>query len=52
MHHLCEWTEQIIAHLINNDGQINVYDDIYVGSNYLEAVINGEIKPEDIMLQV
>ena len=52
MHHCCEWTEQIHACLRAKQGEINVYNDIYVGSGYLEAVENGEIKLEDIMLQV
>ncbi len=52
MHHRRQRTEQIIAHLTNSNGQIDVYDDIYIGSDYLEAVVNGEIKPHDIMLQI
>ena len=52
MHHRCEQTEQILAHLKAKQGEIDVYNNIHIGSDYLEAVKNGEIKPEDIMLQI
>jgi hypothetical protein len=52
MHHRRERTEQILAQLMAKQGKIDVYDDVYVGSNYLEAVQDGKIKPHDVVVQV
>ncbi|KIO11149.1 hypothetical protein M404DRAFT_128014 [Pisolithus tinctorius Marx 270] len=35
-----------------NSGMINLYDDFCKGSDYLEAVEQGDIKPDDIVLMI
>ena len=52
MKHRRKRTDEIFAHLEANNFEIDVYDDVYTGSDYLEAVASGKIKPDDIMLQL
>ncbi|KAI0041645.1 hypothetical protein FA95DRAFT_1610837 [Auriscalpium vulgare] len=51
MRHRKERTEEILRELRREDSPgIQVYDDIYHGSDYLAAVDRGDIGPEDIVL--
>lgn len=52
MHYRQKRTDEILAHLRANGYQIDVYDDIYIGSDYLDAVESGKIKPGDIVVQI
>ena len=52
MQHRQKRTDEILDCLKDNDFEIDVYDDVYTGRDYLEAVASGKIKPDDIMLQL
>jgi hypothetical protein len=42
--------EQVLAELAENDGRIGVYDDVLTGSDYIQAVEDGDIAPTDMVL--
>lgn len=46
--HRSECTIEILQDIQDHDGKINVYDDIYHGSDYLEAVRRGDITSDDM----
>lgn len=49
--HYHEWrTQEIFDELERNDGLVDAYDDILTGSAYLNAVRDGHIKTEDMLL--
>ncbi|KIO01813.1 hypothetical protein M404DRAFT_28315 [Pisolithus tinctorius Marx 270] len=50
--YLREETQQICEQLHINGGVIDLYDDFCKGSDYLEAVKWGDIKPDDIVLMI
>jgi hypothetical protein len=43
-------TADVLAEIEANDGNILAYDDVLCGSNYLNRVVSGEIKSDDIVL--
>jgi hypothetical protein len=43
-------TDEILQGLQENHGNIQVYDDILCGTDYLNAVRNGDIGPDDMVL--
>ncbi|KAJ3501967.1 hypothetical protein NLJ89_g9101 [Agrocybe chaxingu] len=43
-------TQGILEELDENNGRIPVYEDIYHGQEYLEAVARGDISPNDVVL--
>lgn len=43
-------TELIIEELEENDGYIDVYEDIYHAQEYLDAVRRGDISPNDVVI--
>ena len=43
-------TADVLAEIEANDGNILAYDDILCGSDYLNRVVSGEIKSDDIVL--
>lgn len=50
---LCHWAVQmneILKQLAKNDGQISILNNLYHGRQYLEAVLEGCIKHEDLIL--
>ncbi|KAG2076100.1 hypothetical protein BDR04DRAFT_1133197 [Suillus decipiens] len=51
MRYLCEWTQQILAQLRATQ-TIPVIDDIAMGQDILGVVLDGDIKPNDIVLMV
>ena len=52
MHHRKEQTQEICSQIARNAGKIkiDVYDDIYVGSDYIKAVLEKRIQDDDIIL--
>ena len=48
-HRKCR-TEVIFNELEENDGSIDIYDDVYHGSEYIAAVMRGDITPNDKVL--
>jgi Transposase family tnp2 len=52
MRHRSERTKAIISHLETNNNTIDFYDDVYSGSDYLNAVFTNRIQDNDIMLQI
>jgi hypothetical protein len=51
MHHRRQRTEDILAKY-QATKVIDMYDDVYTGSDYLRAVLSGKLKPDDVMVQV
>ncbi|KAF9232038.1 hypothetical protein BU15DRAFT_90753 [Melanogaster broomeanus] len=49
MRHLHERTQEILRHL-RETGEIAVVDDVVMGWDFLRAVLDGDIKPDDIVL--
>ncbi|KAF9496263.1 hypothetical protein BDN71DRAFT_1553042 [Pleurotus eryngii] len=43
-------TDELLERLHQNGGKLDVYDDFLRGSDYLEAVINGDITDDDTLL--
>lgn len=43
-------TKRILEEVQENNGTVLVYDDLYHGSEYLEACICGDIKPDDTVM--
>jgi hypothetical protein len=43
-------TQEILQELERNHGVLGVYDDIFCGSDYISAVQDGEIMPDDMVL--
>ncbi|KAJ8690902.1 hypothetical protein PTI98_012298 [Pleurotus ostreatus] len=43
-------TDELLERLRQNGGKLDVYDDFLCGSDYLEAVINGDITNDDTLL--
>ncbi|TFK58439.1 hypothetical protein BDN72DRAFT_906735 [Pluteus cervinus] len=52
MKHRARRTAEIFQQLQDNNGVLDEWDDIYCGSDYLEAVDRGEIQDRDIVLQL
>ena len=54
MHHRKERTREICSQIARNAGKIkiDVYDDIYVGSDYIKAVLETRIQDNDIVLEI
>jgi hypothetical protein len=54
MHYRKERTAEILSRAQTNHGKIkiDIYDDVYVGSDYLKAVLEGRIKDDDILIQI
>ncbi|TFK31192.1 hypothetical protein BDQ12DRAFT_619331 [Crucibulum laeve] len=50
MSHWSDQTDQIFEQLERNGGSILAYNDIYHGTAYLEAVANGQITDNDMVL--
>ena len=52
MHHRKEQTWEICSQIARNAGKIkiDVYDDIYIGSDYIKAVLEKRIQDDDIIL--
>ena len=50
MMYRCKRTEEILAQLLGNNGLVSTYDDLFHGSEYLEACIWGDIKPDDTFI--
>jgi hypothetical protein len=50
MHYRRSRTQEIFEQLERNEGLPTAYDDIITGSAYLDAVRQGRIKPEDMVL--
>ena len=50
MHYRERRTQEIFDELERNDGLVDAYDDILTGSAYLNAVRDGRIKTEDMLL--
>jgi hypothetical protein len=48
--HRRERTAAIMAQMEENGGHIPVYDDLYLGSDYIAAVTRGDISPDDMVL--
>ncbi|KAG2337321.1 hypothetical protein BDR05DRAFT_1005135 [Suillus weaverae] len=49
---LNERTQQIFEEIRQNKGYVDAYEDILTGSAYLDAVRQGRIKPEDMVLRI
>ncbi|KAG2738243.1 hypothetical protein P692DRAFT_201858104 [Suillus brevipes Sb2] len=47
-----ERTQQIFEEIRQNEGYVDAYEDILTGSAYLDAVRQGRIKPEDMVLMI
>ncbi|KAF8521819.1 hypothetical protein JB92DRAFT_3141125 [Gautieria morchelliformis] len=43
-------TEEVLEELRKNGGKIHTYNDIFHGSEYLQAYIRGDIKPNDFVV--
>lgn len=52
MHHRVERTASILEYANAHNGKIEVYDDIYCGKDYLDAVHAGRIGHDDVALQI
>jgi len=46
------WVFPTLDSYVANGNKILVYDDVYCGSDYLKAVMEGRIKPDDVMIQI
>ncbi|KAF9243886.1 hypothetical protein BU15DRAFT_35975, partial [Melanogaster broomeanus] len=51
MRYLHERTEEILRHL-REIGEIHIIDDVAMGWDFLGAVLDGNIKPDDIVVMV
>ncbi|KIM55008.1 hypothetical protein SCLCIDRAFT_135597 [Scleroderma citrinum Foug A] len=49
MHYCRNKTQQILDTLLIDDCLVNMYDDIFCGSAYLQGVYNGTITPDDTL---
>jgi len=45
-------TQELLAELLDNNGDLHVYDDILCGSDYLDQVIDNRIKSGDMVLML
>ncbi|KAG1788453.1 uncharacterized protein HD556DRAFT_1245107, partial [Suillus plorans] len=52
MHYRNQRTQQIFEEVARNGGVPDAYDDVITGRAYLEAVQQGHIKPEDMVLMM
>ncbi|THU85176.1 hypothetical protein K435DRAFT_686061 [Dendrothele bispora CBS 962.96] len=51
MHYRERRTENILQKLRTNAGKIDIYDDTICGTEYLKAVVNGQIMKDNILIQ-
>jgi hypothetical protein len=51
MNHHKERTREILEELEHNGTGIHTYDDLYHGSEYLNAVLRGDLKEKDIVVK-
>ncbi|KAJ8588647.1 hypothetical protein M405DRAFT_792718 [Rhizopogon salebrosus TDB-379] len=52
MHYRRERTQEVFEELRRNDGLVDAYDDIFTGSAYLNAVQEGQITENDMVIMV
>ncbi|EMD33183.1 hypothetical protein CERSUDRAFT_37867, partial [Gelatoporia subvermispora B] len=50
MQHRATRTQEILDEISHHDGQIQTYDDVYHGQQYLDAVQDGRLTEDDILL--
>jgi len=52
MDYRAQETRRILAYMNDHGGVIEEYNDTYCGREYLEAILNGSIRDDDIMIQL
>ncbi|THH29105.1 hypothetical protein EUX98_g5083 [Antrodiella citrinella] len=47
-----ELTEKILKELRDNNGKISMYEDVFYGSEFIQSVTSGQLKPDDMCLML